>query len=194
MHGYIGLGSNVGRRDENLLAAVQELDRLPRIDVGARSSVYETEPVGEILDQPDFLNAVVAIRTTLSPMDLLAACKEAEERSGRRDDVRHGPRSIDIDILSLGDLGGSFGPDARGRTLVLPHPGVFSRRFVLIPLLELDPGLRLSGRRLADCLDASPAVESVVLRHGLSLFPAERRRVDNSNSPTLQLRCSSQST
>ena len=114
----------------------------------ARSSVYETEPQGEVLDQPDFLNAAVAIETDLGPEELLGLCKDVERRLGRdAGGVRHGPRVVDVDVLLLGDL------ELSSERLTLPHRDVLERRFVLVPLLELDPELALpDGTRLADAL------------------------------------------
>ena len=106
----------------------------------AASSTYETEPVGEVPDQPDFLNACLRVETALGPEALLDACKAVERELGRREGgVRHGPRPIDVDLLLLG------GREHRSARLVLPHPEVRSRRFVLVPLVELDPGLRIPG-------------------------------------------------
>ena len=149
--GYLGLGSNIGDRRGHLLAAVREL--APRgVEVLASSSVFDTEPVGLVLDQPEFLNACLRIRTGFEPLELLDACKEVERVVGRAaGGVRHGPRVIDVDVLLLGDL--SF----ESERLTLPHPEVSSRRFVLVPLLELDPDLALpgaGGRPLADALAA----------------------------------------
>ena len=112
------------------------------------SSLYETEPVGEILEQPDFLNAAVRIRTDLEPEELLDACKAIEVEQGRMfGGPRHGPRPLDVDLLLLGDL------ELETERLTLPHPQVTSRRFVLMPLLELDPELSLpGGTRLAEAL------------------------------------------
>jgi 2-amino-4-hydroxy-6-hydroxymethyldihydropteridine diphosphokinase len=106
--------------------------------------------VGEILDQPDFLNAAVRVRTPLDPEELLDLCKAIEAEHGRDlGGPRHGPRPIDIDLLLLGDL------EMRTERLTLPHPEVTSRRFVLAPLLELDPGLHLpDGTELRSALDA----------------------------------------
>lgn len=147
--GYLGLGSNVGDRLAHLDAAVALLPSRG-VEVLATSSAYETQPVGEILDQPDFLNACVRIRTGLEPEALLDACKGAERELGRAlGGPRHGPRAIDIDVLLLGDL---VHTSARLR---LPHPEVLARRFVLVPLLELDPALETpGGTRLADALAA----------------------------------------
>ena len=145
--GYIGLGSNVGDRRAMLQAAVTAL-WMGEVQPVASSSVYETEPVGEITDQPDFLNACVRVRTALGPEQLLDACKAVEAGLGRaRGGVRHGPRPIDLDVLLLGSR------EFASPGLALPHPEVTSRRFVLVPLLELDPDLRLpGGQRLADRL------------------------------------------
>jgi len=154
--GYLGLGSNVGDRRAMLQAAVEAL-WTHGVQVIAASSVYETEPVGEVTDQPDFLNACVRIETALGPHDLLDACKAVERGLGRHPGgVRHGPRAIDVDVLLLGT--GAY----TSERLSLPHPEVVSRRFVLVPLLELDPGLTLpDGRRLADALDALGAGQAV---------------------------------
>lgn len=147
--GYLGLGSNVGDRWSHLRGAVTALGERG-ITVEAVSSAYETEPVGEILDQPDFLNAAVRISTGLDPEPLLDLCKEIEAERGRvAGGPRHGPRPLDIDLLLLGDV------VLRTDRLELPHPQASSRRFVLAPLLELDPGLTLpDGTALADALAA----------------------------------------
>jgi 2-amino-4-hydroxy-6-hydroxymethyldihydropteridine diphosphokinase len=119
--------------------------------VAAASPVYETAPQGEVLDQPDFLNACLRIETELGPEELLEACKEVERELGREPGgPRHGPRPVDVDVLLLGDL------VWRSERLTLPHADLTRRRFVLEPLLELDPGLRLP-----DGAPLSGAVESV---------------------------------
>jgi 2-amino-4-hydroxy-6-hydroxymethyldihydropteridine diphosphokinase len=119
------------------------------VEVDAVSSLYETEPVGEILDQPDFLNAAIRIRTSLEPEQLLDLCKAIEAEHGRAfGGPKHGPRPIDIDLLLLGEI------ELETEHLTLPHPEVTSRRFVLAPLLELDPALRLpDGTELRSALD-----------------------------------------
>jgi 2-amino-4-hydroxy-6-hydroxymethyldihydropteridine diphosphokinase len=145
--GYLGLGSNVGDRLGHLRAAVEALGE-HGIEVEALSSVYETEPVGEILDQPDFLNAAVRIATELEPQPLLDVCKAIEVEQGRMfGGPRHGPRPLDVDLLLLGDL------VLESERLTLPHREVTRRRFVLLPLLELDPSLALpDGTRLSEAL------------------------------------------
>ena len=116
-----------------------------------------TEPVGEVLDQPDFLNAAIRIRTELGPEALLDACKAVEAERGRAfDAARHSPRPLDVDLLLFGDL------ELETERLTLPHPEVTSRRFVLAPLLELDPELALpDGTRLAAALAALPEGQRV---------------------------------
>ncbi len=145
--GYLGLGSNVGDREANLRAARAALPAAG-VEVLASSSLYETAPQGELLDQPDFLNACLRIRTPLEPEQLLDACKAVERELGRGPGgVRHGPRPIDIDLLLLGDL------EYSSERLTLPHREVTSRRFVVEPLLELDPELQYQPERgLADLL------------------------------------------
>jgi 2-amino-4-hydroxy-6-hydroxymethyldihydropteridine diphosphokinase len=147
--GYLGLGSNEGDRLANLRAAREALGR-HGVEVVASSSVYETAPQGEVTDQPDFLNACLRIRTALDPEALLDVCKQVERELGRvPGGVRHGPRPIDVDVLMLGDL------EHRSERLTLPHAEVTRRRFVLEPLLELEPELRLpDGRALAELLPA----------------------------------------
>jgi 2-amino-4-hydroxy-6-hydroxymethyldihydropteridine diphosphokinase len=154
--GYLGLGSNVGDRESHLRAAIEGL-RQRGVEVEAVSSTYETEPVGEILDQPDFLNAAIRIRTELEPEALLDVCKGIEAERGRvLDAPRHSPRPLDVDLLLLGDL------ELETERLTLPHREVTSRRFVLAPLLELDPDLALpGGTALGDSLATLAAGQRV---------------------------------
>jgi 2-amino-4-hydroxy-6-hydroxymethyldihydropteridine diphosphokinase len=154
--GYLGLGSNVGDRRANLQAAV---DALPGqgVAVCASSATYDTDPVGEVLSQPDFLNACLRIATAHDPERLLDACKAVEQELGREaGGPRHGPRPIDVDVLLLGDL------ERRSGRLTLPHAQVLARRFVLVPLLELDLELTTpAGEGLADALARLPLDEGV---------------------------------
>ncbi len=154
--GLLGLGSNVGERRAQLQAALDALESAGVTPL-ASSSVYDTDPVGEVLDQPSFLNACVRVRTALDPLELLDAVKALERDLGRRDSrLRHGPRAIDIDILLVGEL------ELREERMTLPHEQLLRRRFVLIPALELDFEMSLpDGRRLADALAALPLQEGV---------------------------------
>lgn len=147
--GYLGIGSNIGDRRVNLQAAVEDL-WTHDVVVLASSSVYETEPVGEVLDQREFFNACLKIETPLAPEGLLDACKAVERALGREPGgIRHGPRPIDVDVLLLGDL------RHESERLRLPHREVLTRRFVLVPLLELDPDLDVpGGGRAVDALAA----------------------------------------
>jgi 2-amino-4-hydroxy-6-hydroxymethyldihydropteridine diphosphokinase len=154
--GLLGLGSNVGARRAHLQAAV---DALPAAGVQplTSSSTYDTDPVGDVLAQPTFLNACVSVQTELEPLALLDAVKLLERELGRaRDSVRHGPRAIDIDVLLLGGL------ELHEARMTLPHGQLLTRRFVLIPALELDFDSAVpNGRRLADALAALPLSEGV---------------------------------
>jgi len=127
---YIGLGSNMGDKTANCRMAVERLADAGRII--SVSSFYYTEPVG-YKEQEDFINAVAILETTLPPAELLAICHAIEDRLGRRRTVRWGPRTIDLDILLYGDLVLNR-PD-----LVIPHPLMSMRRFVLAPLVEIAP-------------------------------------------------------
>jgi len=154
--GLLGLGSNVGDRRAHLQAAVEAL-----AGAGVRplacSSTYDTDPVGEVLDQPSFLNACVRVQTELEALDLLDAVKALERELGRRESgVRHGPRAIDIDVLLLGDV------QLHDERMTLPHEQLLSRRFVLVPALELDFACAVpDGRRLADALAVLGLAEGV---------------------------------
>jgi 2-amino-4-hydroxy-6-hydroxymethyldihydropteridine diphosphokinase len=154
--GLLGLGSNVGDRRLHLQEAVDALSAAG-ISVLAASSVYDTDPVGEVLDQPSFLNACLRIQTALEPLELLDAVKRLERQLGRKEgEVRHGPRTIDIDILLLDEV------ELRHERMSLPHEQLLSRRFVLIPALELDFEQTVpSGARLADALAALALEEGV---------------------------------
>ena len=156
MTGYLGLGSNQGDRRANLQAAVAALER-HGVRVLASSSTYDTDPVGEILDQPDFLNACLRIETDLDPGTLLDACKAIERELGREGGApRHSPRPIDVDLLLLD------GVQLKTERLNVPHAEVTARRFVLVPLVELDPQLATpDGGRLADRLANLPVDEAV---------------------------------
>jgi len=140
---WLGLGANIGDRRATVEAAIAWLDRVVALE--AVSAAYETAP-REVIDQPPFLNAAVRVATTLAPPELLAQAKRLERELGRDPGgIRFGPRAIDCDLL-LWD-----GGEWRDDDLEVPHPRLIERRFALLPVLDLDPGLRLpDGRALAD--------------------------------------------
>lgn len=135
---FLGLGSNLGDRRGQLIQALRGLAAAPAITVVRCSSVYASKPVG-VTAQPDFLNMVVEIGTTHPPLSLLAACLDLEARLGRERRERWGPRVIDIDVLTYDQL--SWKDDR----LVLPHPRMHERSFVLTPLMEVAPELLVNG-------------------------------------------------
>ncbi len=167
--GLLGLGSNLGDRRAQLQAAV---DALPGagVEVLGCSSVYDTDPVGDGPEQASFLNACVRVQTELEPLALLDAVKACERALGRAPGgVRHGPRAIDIDVLALGEL------VLEHERMTLPHEQLLSRRFVLIPALELDFGLTApGGASLADALAALPLDEGVRWAGSPLSVPAQR--------------------
>ena len=140
---YLGLGSNLGDREENLREALLRLG--PEVEVQAVSSFYETDPVG-YLDQPCFVNAVCVGETDLALGELLATAKSVEAKMGRQPSFANGPRLIDIDILSYDDEVLATGE------LTIPHPRLAERAFVLVPLAEIAPGWRhpISGKTAAE--------------------------------------------
>ena len=144
---HLGLGSNLGDRRAMLQAAIEAL-WAHGVRTLASSSVYETAPVGEVTDQPDFLNACLRAETALEPEPLLDACKAVERALGREPGgVRHGPRPVDVDILLL------EGVTMRTERLTIPHAALAERRFVLEGLAELDPGAVLrDGTTAAEAL------------------------------------------
>ena len=146
---YVGLGSNLGERRDTIRQAVEFLGETPEIAVVAVSALRETAPVG-LEDQPAFMNAACAVDTALPPRSLLEALLSIEARLGRtRSEVRWGPRIVDLDLL----LYDQFVVDEPG--LVIPHPRLHERVFVLEPLLDIDPNLSLpDGRYVKNLLAA----------------------------------------
>lgn len=151
---FLGLGSNQGDRAQMLARALDLLPG-PGVRIVTRSRVYESPPWG-VTDQPWFLNQVIEAWTTLPPHELLARCREVEQALGRVRVMRWGPRTIDVDILLYGDLVMAT-PD-----LMIPHPELRRRAFVLVPLAELAPTLRLpTGEAVAALVEALPDRASV---------------------------------
>lgn len=136
---FVALGSNLGQRRATLESAVEALRATAGVSVVRVSSWIETEPVGGPRDQPRFLNGVVELETQLEPRELLARLQELEQAANRVRSVRDGPRTLDLDLLLHGE--------SRSQTpeLALPHPRMEQREFVLAPLAEIAPALRLGG-------------------------------------------------
>ncbi|OHB33374.1 MAG: 2-amino-4-hydroxy-6-hydroxymethyldihydropteridine diphosphokinase [Desulfuromonadaceae bacterium GWC2_58_13] len=154
---YLALGANLGDRLATFRQARAALDQQAEIKVTGASAIFETEPVGGPAGQNVYLNAVLRVDTTLAPQVLLAVCQTIELHFGRRREVPWGPRTLDIDLLLYGEV------TCGGPQLILPHPRLHLRRFVLTPLLELAPDLRhpLLGqtiRELHAALDDPAAV------------------------------------
>lgn len=131
---YIALGSNIAPRMDYLLQAIEAIGDVKQMCVVKKSSIYETEPVG-YENQENFLNQVVEITTQYSPLELLEACQLIENKLGRERDIRWGPRTIDLDILLYNQ------ENIVTNQLIVPHPRMDSRAFVLVPLAELTPEL-----------------------------------------------------
>ena len=136
----IGLGSNMGDREKNLESGLRFLEEDDSISINQISAIYETEPFG-VTDQADFLNMVAEITTKLSPYQLLAKCLAVETLLGRVRTRQWGPRVIDLDLLVYDDI------QLNEAALQLPHPGIFQRAFVLIPILDIAPqDMRIAGK------------------------------------------------
>ncbi len=144
---FIGLGGNLGDREALLAEALRKLDTTPGITVAAVSSLYETKPVG-LTAQPDFLNLVVKLQTNLPPYALLNTCLRIEMELGRERRERWGPRTVDLDVLWC------EGVAQADEKLTLPHPRMHERAFVLVPLAELAPKLKLDGVPVAELVGA----------------------------------------
>lgn len=152
---YIGLGSNMDDPVAQVRRAFAALRDLPDSRLVASSALYQNPPMGPV-GQPDFVNAVAALLTSLSPAELLAALQGIEDRHGRRrDGPRWGPRVLDLDLLVYG------GRRLQTETLTVPHPGLTERAFVLWPLAEVAPGLRLPGGARVASLAAAMGAASL---------------------------------
>jgi 2-amino-4-hydroxy-6-hydroxymethyldihydropteridine diphosphokinase len=135
---FVGLGANLENPLQQVRQALSELDAIEHTRVIAASSMYRSVPVG-YADQPDFINAVAKLRTGLSPRELLEALHGIENRHARRRSVRNAPRTLDLDLLLYGML------VAREEGLILPHPRMHERAFVLLPLAEIAPDTLVPG-------------------------------------------------
>ena len=139
---FLGLGSNLGKRSAYIDQALSRLDEHPKISLIRVAAYYETDPVG-FTDQGKFINTAAEVRTSLSPLMLLAYCQQIEQLLKRRRAVRWGPRTIDIDLLVYSDVRSSQ------RQLSLPHPRMKERPFVIYPLMEIEPTLLIDGEPLS---------------------------------------------
>lgn len=151
---YVGLGSNLEDPEAQVRRALDELAGIPATRVTARSPLYKSAPLGP-QDQPDYINAVAALDTNLTPLALLTALRDIERLHGRvRDGMRWGPRSLDLDLLLYGDVVMAT-PE-----LTLPHPGLPERAFVLYPLFDVAPQLAVAGkgtvRELRELVSGAP--------------------------------------
>lgn len=135
---YIGLGSNLGDPEQYIHAALEELGDIPDTRLVNSSSLYRSAPLGPG-DQPDYINAVAELETTLPAMLLLQRLQDIEQKHGRTRDRHWGPRTLDLDLLLYGDM--KIDIDA----LTVPHPGISMRNFVLCPLIEINPGISIPG-------------------------------------------------
>jgi 2-amino-4-hydroxy-6-hydroxymethyldihydropteridine diphosphokinase len=153
---YISLGTNMGEKYDNLVSAIKLLKNNEHIKLAATSSIYETDPVG-YLEQDHFLNMVIKVKTELEPLELLGVCAGIEEKLGRKREIRWGPRTIDLDILLFNQ------ENIKTEKLIVPHPRMMERAFVIIPLLELSPDIKAleTGQPLQDSLKDIPDREGV---------------------------------
>jgi len=171
---YIGIGSNLEDRSAFLTAGLTELAAIPDIDIQTVSSVYETAPVG-YLDQPSFLNAVFAVRTARPPLELLHAMQQIENSHDRQRQIHWGPRTLDLDLLLYGSL------QFETKELILPHPHLAERLFVLAPLCEIAPHLHhpITGELFATSLKKLDGTQSIH-RVGAYPFPGDPHPLQDS--------------
>ncbi|OPZ90882.1 MAG: Bifunctional folate synthesis protein [Firmicutes bacterium ADurb.Bin419] len=153
---FLSLGSNIGDRESNLIYAVKEIDNNIDINITGTSNIYETDPVGYV-DQGKFLNMAVAAETSLAPLKLLKELQEVEKKLKRKREIHWGPRTIDIDILVFDDV------EINLPELVIPHPRMFERAFVLIPLADLCVEGKLLSKSLHEYIDRCADKRGVVL-------------------------------
>lgn len=153
---FLSLGSNMEDRYWYIQEAIKQLRAVDQVEVTIMSSVYETDPVGYV-EQPAFLNLVVGLQTTLTPLELLAATQRIEHELGRKREIKWGPRTIDLDILLYDQ------ENMELEHLILPHPRMWQRAFVIIPLLEVAPDLTFkdSGLSIRDIYEQLQDKEGV---------------------------------
>lgn len=147
---WIALGSNIAPRETYLQQAIQMLNEHEEIKLNQVSTVYETEPVG-YENQDQFLNLVAEVETSFDPMELLRICQKIEQDLGRKRIIRWGPRTVDLDILLYST------ENMNVEELILPHPRMHERAFVLVPLADIAPELLLKDKRVQEWLDTLPA-------------------------------------
>ncbi len=156
---YIGVGSNLDRPEQQVESAIDALGSLPESRLVGRSSLYRSAPLGGA-DQPEYVNAVAALLTRLDAAALLEALHELERARGReRGEVRWAPRVLDLDLLAYSAL------SVEMPGLVVPHPGIAERNFVLLPLRELAPDLEIPGLGRVAAIDVNerePRIERIV--------------------------------
>lgn len=143
---FLALGSNMGNREDNLTKAVSAVSGIGETRLLKVSNIYETKPVG-FTEQDDFLNMAALIETGLSPLKLLDKLQEVETAMGRVREVRWGPRTIDIDILLYDDI------EMNAQRLTIPHPRMLERAFVMVPLRDLDPDLKIDNKSIDEIID-----------------------------------------
>jgi 2-amino-4-hydroxy-6-hydroxymethyldihydropteridine diphosphokinase len=140
----LALGSNLGARNETLTEAVADLVDRPEVRLLAVSPIVQTKAVGGPAGQPDFLNMVISVETSLEPLDLLRHCQAVENKHHRVREVRWGPRTLDVDVVVYGDL------TSDDPVLTLPHPFAAQRAFVLFPWAQMDPSATLNGQPVGE--------------------------------------------
>jgi 2-amino-4-hydroxy-6-hydroxymethyldihydropteridine diphosphokinase len=155
---YLSLGSNIGKRKENILKAYKILQD-QGITIVRQSSFYETAPVG-VEDQKDFINSVIEIETELEPYELLEKCHLVEKALKRKRVIRWGPRTIDVDILLFNDL------EIDNPDLIIPHQEIKNRAFVLIPLAEINDSLIISGEKIKALITKLDRTGVELIDHG----------------------------
>lgn len=153
---FLALGSNMGNREDNLTKAVSAVSGTEETRLLKVSNIYETKPVG-FTEQDDFLNMAALIETGLSPLKLLDKLQEVETAMGRVREVRWGPRTVDIDILLYDDI------KMNAQRLTIPHPRMFERAFVMVPLRDLDPDLKIDDRSIDEIIDNCEDKSGVIL-------------------------------